>query len=399
MLSTTDGESPPVAPLQQHGNADVLSPLPTTVSIRRASSWSKHVLLMETLHSTPVDSNQIRRWTDRDPVLSKGIPEMIVLDGRKLDENMKPYQIRTSSRLCVLWGDRVIPKAGIDKTLQVLHDGHPGITKMKQLARSVVWWPGIDSDIEKMVKSCELCSLQQKSPPVAPLHPWEWPSKPWTRIHIDHAGPFMGKMFLIIIDSYSKWLEVAPVSSADTLQTVAVLRQVFSTHGIPEMIVSDNGAAFTSSDFETFTKRNGIRHLTTTPYHPSTNGLAERAVQIFKQAMRKSQSGDLKTKLARFLLHYRTTPHATTGTTPAELLMGRPLRTLLDLMRPNISAKVENKQLSQKLHHDNKARERSFAPQDKVYVRCRIPFRFVNVSKSELVNAAPLSETIISGMP
>ena len=87
------------------------------------------------------------------------------------------------------------------------------------------------------------------------------------------------------------------------------------------MIVSDNGNAFSTSDFETFTKRNGIRHLTTTPYHPSTNGLAERAVQIFKEAMRKSQSGDLKTKLARFLLHYRTTPHATTGTTPAELVM------------------------------------------------------------------------------
>ena len=145
----------------------------------------------------------------------------------------------------------------------------------------------------------------------------------------------MGKMFLIIIDSYSNWLVVAPVSSADTLQTVTVLRQVFSTHGIPEMIVSDNRAAFTYSDFETFTKRNGIRHLTPTPYHPSTNGLAERAVQILKQAMRKSQSGDLKTKLVWFfLLHYRTTPHATTGTTPAELLIGRPLRTLLDLMRP-----------------------------------------------------------------
>ena len=76
---------------------------------------------------------------------------------------------------------------------------------------------------------------------------------------LDHAGPFLGKIFLVIIDSYSKWLEVVPVSSADTLQTVTVLRRVFSTHGIPEMIVSDNGAAFTSSEFEEFTKRNGSR--------------------------------------------------------------------------------------------------------------------------------------------
>ena len=118
-----------------------------------------------------------------------------------------------------------------------------------------------------------------------------------------------------------------------------------------------------------FAKQNGIRHLKTAPYHPSTNGLAERAVQVFKRGMKKSGSGELETKLARFLLHYRTTPHATTGTTPAELLMGRSPRTHLDMLRPNISARVESKQLSQKLHHDDRSRKRSFLPQEKVYVR------------------------------
>ena len=265
-------------PGQQHGNADVLSRLPLPASVEETSPPGEVVLLMETLHNTPVDSKMIRRWTDLDPVLSK--VQRLAQSGWKhtSEENLKPYQNRSSELSvqdsCVLWGDRVIiPKAGRDRTLQVLHNGHPGITKMKQLARSVVWWPGIDSDIEKRVKSCQMCSLHQKSPPVAPLHPWEWPRKPWTRLHIDYAGPFMGKMFLVIIDSYSKWLEVTPVPSADTFQTLTVLRQVFSSHGIPETIVSDNGAAFTSSEFEMFTRQNGIRHLTTTPYHPSTNGL------------------------------------------------------------------------------------------------------------------------------
>ena len=86
----------------------------------------------------------------------------------------------------------------------------------------------------------------------------------------------MGKIFLVIINSYSKWLEVTPVPSVDTFQTVIVLQQVFSSHGIPETILSDNGAAFTSLEFEMFTRQNGIRHLTTIPYHPLTNGLAER---------------------------------------------------------------------------------------------------------------------------
>ena len=342
-------------PGQQHGNADVLSRLPLPVTEVEESPPGEVVLLMETLRSTPVDAKQIRRWTDRDPILSK--VRRLVQTGWKdtADKNLKPYQNRSHELSvqdsCVLWGNRVvIPEAGRNTTLQVLHDGHPGITKMKQLARSVVWWPGIDSDIEKMVKSCKTCSVNQKSPPIAPLHPWEWPRTPWTRLHMDYAGPFMGKMFLVIIDAHSKWLEVFPVSSANSTQTTTVLRKVFSTHGIPEIIVSDNGSAFTSSEFEVFTKQNGIRHLKSAPYHPSTNGLAERAVQIFKRGMKKSAPAELNTKLARFLLHYRTTPHSTTGLTPAELLMGRSLQTHLDMLRPDISARVENRQLSQKSH-------------------------------------------------
>lgn len=162
---------------------------------------------------------------------------------------MQPYQKchkeLSVQDFCVLRGDRVvIPEEGRDKILEILHDGHPGITKMKLLARSVVWWPEIDLDIENKVKACEMCALYQKYPPIAPLHPWEWPKKSWTRLHIDYAGPFIGKMFLVIVDAYSKWLEVVPVSSANSTQTVAALRQVFSTHGIPEVIVSNNGTLF-----------------------------------------------------------------------------------------------------------------------------------------------------------
>ena len=105
------------------------------------------------------------------------------------------------------------------------------------------------------------------------------------------------------------------------------------------------------------------------PYHPSTNGLAERAVQVFKRAMRKSEPGELQTKLARFLLRYRTTPHATTGQTPAELLMGRTLRTHLDMLKPNLEARVGNKQLLQQRRYDDKAKERSLEPGNEVYVR------------------------------
>ncbi|KAK3717104.1 hypothetical protein QZH41_016138, partial [Actinostola sp. cb2023] len=96
--------------------------------------------------------------------------------------------------------------------------------------------------------------------------------------------PFMWKMSLLIIDAHSKWLDIHIVNSATTESTVEKLRMTFSTHGLPEMIVSDNGSVFTSEEFKIFNKRNGIKHVTSSPYHPAINGLVERAVQTFKQA-------------------------------------------------------------------------------------------------------------------
>lgn len=98
----------------------------------------------------------------------------------------------------------VVPPAGRNKVMEELHQGHPGITRIKGLARGFVWWPSMDTDLENMVKSCPNCQVNQKSPSVAPLHPWEWPQCPWTRLHIDYAGPFLGKMFLITVNAYSK---------------------------------------------------------------------------------------------------------------------------------------------------------------------------------------------------
>lgn len=144
---------------------------------------------------------------------------------------------------------------------------------------------------------------------------------------------------------------------------------MFATHGIPQIVVSDNGSAFTSAEFKEFMTRNGIRHITSAPYHPSSNGLAERYVQIFKSAMKKDHSIDLHQQLATFLLRYRTTPHTTTGTSPAELLMGRRLTTHLDLMRPNISNRVKKAQERQKQQHDRTSQDRTFTSGDKVFVK------------------------------
>ena len=158
---------------------------------------------------------------------------------------------------------------------------------------------------------------------------------------------------------------MVPVPAANSYHTATALRAIFATHGLPDVLVSDNGSAFTSIEFRTFLEQNGIRHLTSAPYHPATNGL----VQTFKKGMKKSSSGDLKTQLARFLFHYRTTPHSTTGVAPAQLLLGRVPRTHLDLLKPSTDSRVCAKQELQKSAHDKEAKQRTFDVADRVFVR------------------------------
>ena len=196
----------------------------------------------------------------------------------------------------------------------------------------------MDNELELAVRHCAKCQEHQKLLPKAPMHPWEWPDCPWARVHIDYAGPIQGKMILVMVDAHSKWLEALLVSSATSQSTIEKLRVVFATHGLPEVLVSDNGPAFTSTEFNTFTESNGIKHLMSPPHHPASNGLAERAVQTIKTAIRKDDRGvNLETQISRFLFQYRLTPHSTTGATPAELLMGRQPHSRLDLLHPDVS--------------------------------------------------------------
>ena len=162
------------------------------------------------------------------------------------------------------------------------------------------------------------------------------------KVHIDFAGPFLNRFFLVIVDAFSKWPKVIEMNSSTTTKTIEALRHVFAIHGLPEQLVSDNGAQFVSDEFSHFMKENGIKHLRSAPYHPATNGLAERFIQTFKRAMKAGmrENVQLKQYLENFLLTYRTTPHATTKVTPCRLMMGRALRTRLDFLRPNLDSQV-----------------------------------------------------------
>ena len=132
---------------------------------------------------------------------------------------------------------------------------------------------------------------------MASLHTWTFPDQPWYRLHMDYAGPFDNHMLLVVVDAFSKWIEVLPVKSASSATTFGKLQALFATHGIPESIVSDNGSPFTSSEMEEFLMANGVKQLTSSPYHPSSNTFAERTVQTCKSALKKIDGPSLEVKL------------------------------------------------------------------------------------------------------
>ena len=259
---------------------------------------------LEVFHATQfelllVTSEAVARETRQDPILAR-VYESIVQGWSVCINGDKPYYERhnelTVHQGCILWGIRVvIPGKLQDRVLEELHDGHLGVVKMKALARSHVWWPNISGQLEELAKGCDGCQLNQ---------PWEWATAQWQRLHIDYAGPFQNSMFLVVVDTHSKWPEVIPMSYTTTSKTVEVLRDLFARFGIPEQIVSDNGPQFVSEEFQAFIKSNGICHITSAPYHPATNSLAERLVQTFKQALCAmfQSSKPVKKKLAKFLI-------------------------------------------------------------------------------------------------
>ena len=332
------------------------------------------VLLLETAPVTQLDVKLLSAATKKDPILSR--VSLMILNGwpTKLpDEEFRPYFSRRNElsihQNCVLWGSRVIIPTVLQKdVLRLLHNGHPGIVRMKGLARSYVWWPNMDGAIENTVLTCTACQENQKFPSKAPIHPWEWTERPWSRLHIDFAGPFHGQTFFVIVDSHSKWLEVLPVSSMSATAAIDNLRSIFATHGLPDSIVSDNGCTFKSADFQKFLAQNQIRQIFVAPYHPSSNGQAERMVATTKQTLKKIIHGSWKMRLARFLFSQHILPCTTTGKSPAELLMNRRLTSLLDRLHPDLNKEMRGKKEKQARVEEDK-HLRTFQESDPVYIR------------------------------
>ncbi|GFR83010.1 transposon Tf2-9 polyprotein [Elysia marginata] len=179
---------------------------------------------------------------------------------------------------------------------------------------------------------CTACNEHQRLPSKQPSHPWITPEKPCSQVHIDHAINFKGHNWLVMVNAHSKYPCIHPMSSISTKATTRRLDEDFAHLGYPHAIVTDNTACFLSTEFQTWCEQRGIQHLHGAPYHPETNGAAERLVQTFKESLKKSDLPPANA-LQEFLMLHRRTPLAS-GTSPSELLNGRQIRTKRDIIIP-----------------------------------------------------------------
>ena len=359
----------------ENSNADGLSRLPAKFANNKPDETD--MFMINHLDGMPVDVASIREHTKTDPILRKVFQSIqtgywnINSPNVSADE-LKFYQFRTeltTQQDCIMRGIRVvIPKSLRENVLHMLHDAHCGITKTKAVARTYVWWPSIDKDIERLTNNCAACSSQRNNPPATQVHPWEFPTRAWQRLHIDFAGPIEGKQLLCLQDAHSKFPEIKIMTSITSKRLIDELHEIFTTHGLPEQIHTDNGPSFKSAEFSHFCKKYGIRHSTSSPYHPQTNGQAERLVQSIKKYLKKTKNDriSLTRRVQTFLFSYRNSPHATTSEIPAVLLMGRRLRCKLDLLKPDLCEAVAKKQ--QNMQGINR-KLRCFVPGEDVLTR------------------------------
>lgn len=291
----------------------------------------------------------------------------------------KPY-CRRGDELSIehgtlMWGARiVIPKKLRRQVLKTIHESHMGIVKSKSLCRTFFWWPNIDADLELLIKSCDRCCRVLPDPKPSQLIPWRAEQSPWARIHLDYAGPIGGFYLLVVVDAFSKWIEVETTKSPSAKFTVHKLRQLMSRYGLPETIVTDNGTAFKNFEFEQLTKELGIEHIFTAPGFPATNGQAESAVKIIKKGIKTMTDAnvtkeELSKNICKILSDYRVTQQTTTGESPAKLFLKRQVKHRLDLLRPPTQVKIAELKKKKQIEDHKSSTVREFAIQETVWSR------------------------------
>lgn len=234
----------------------------------------------------------------------------------------------------------IIPKLWRNKILCDIHTGHLGISKCIQRASCAVFWPGINTDIEYLVRKCEICNKYSNSNRKEQMIPHEIIKKPWQKVGID-IYELYNQNYLIAVDYYSKYPEILNLNNNLTSENVInKLKSIFARHGTPKLVMSDSGRQFTSEKFQKFANEWNFQTRNSSPHYQQSNGLAERTIQTIKKLIKKCY--DNNDDIYAALLAFRNTPILNTTYSPSQLLMSRYLRDNLIISDRKLKPKLIN---------------------------------------------------------
>ncbi|XP_062699441.1 uncharacterized protein K02A2.6-like [Aedes albopictus] len=330
-------------PSSRMGNADFCSRFPLADEVPKELA-REYVKNLNFSSEFPIDYKEVAKETLNDEFLQtilkylkQGWPQRLE---RRFVDVYSHYQELEEIEGCVLFQDRVvIPESMKNKVLKMLHMNHSGISKIKQLARRTVYWFGLNKDVEDYVKACVICHQMTAISKKAPYSRWIPTTKPFSRIHADFFH-FDRKVFLVVVDSFTKWIELEYMRyGTDCNKVLKVLLGIFARFGLPDVVVTDGGPPFNSDKFVTFLENQGILVMKSPPYHPESNGQAERTVRLVKDVLKKffldpeMKSLDIEEQIAYFLSNYRNIC-LDKGQFPSERLLSYKPKTMLDLINP-----------------------------------------------------------------
>ena len=250
----------------------------------------------------------------------------------------------------------MVPKSLHSDYLRCVHLGHTDMESTKKRARDILYWPRMNEDIERLVRACSVCNSCKPHQQREPLKMHNIPERPWSLVATD-LFHWNGTDYVIVTDSFSGWFEITKWSSTSSRTVIDKLKEVFSRFGIPDVLYSDNGPRYLSEEFQKFSREWGFNHVTSSPYYPQSNGLAERAVRSAKDLLEKCRKDGTDINLA--LLNQRNTPRDNVLGSPAQRLMSRRLKSTIpcpgDLLKcEQINGSLVKDRLNQKRQQQNK---------------------------------------------
>ena len=266
-------------------------------------------MIVKTMPVSDEQLQSIRAATQRDEQLTT--VKQLILNGWPVDRNQCPRDCRpywnVRAELTVVDNivykgmQIVMPSVLCKDMLRKVHEGHMGIEECRRRARESMYWPNMNSDVSLMVEHCDQCLKHQASQQAEPLMPHEIPARPWQKIGADIAT-HTGKDYLVVADYYSGYPEVASLSASTSQGVISALSSMLARHGVPDVMITDNGAQFSSREFAEYSKDWGITHQTASPHYPQSNGLAEATVKVVKNMLKKTKGGE---EFLKGLLAYR----------------------------------------------------------------------------------------------